>query len=457
MSLLVTPISAGQNQWTPIGPAGQDVLALKIFQQSILRRYAATRSSGVFLKVDGLPWGPASNGLPSLPVTSIALSPVPLPPCPATCTAPPSLLAGTDGAGVFASGDGGGHWVPSGSGLTSASIVALASAPGTNTAYAATSSGLFKTTDSAATWTPVGGLPVSVTAVEIDPLHPSTVYAGTTFSNPEANGSIFRSVDGGVTWTSPTDAFRGNSSVLALAIDPQDPTTLYASVSSASPSCAEPCIPPPPSVAYFLYKSIDSGSTWFEAEAGLGYSTRVASIAIDPTLPATVYAGGSGGVFRSLDGGASWSGYNAGLSDTNVQVLALDPTAPANVYAGTASSGVFVNTFSASGGCNIQTLCLVNGRFQVQVNWNYGGQILPGQAAPATISAGNFWFLTPDNLELTIKILDGRGVNGSWWVFVGALSNVEYTITVTDTVTLRTRTYFNPQGRLASIADTSAF
>jgi hypothetical protein len=42
-------------------------------------------------------------------------------------------------------------------------------------------------------------------------------------------------------------------------------------------------------------------------------------------------------------------------------------------------------------------------------------------------------------------------------VFYGALSNVEYTITVTDTSTGKTRTYFNPSGQLASVADTAAF
>jgi hypothetical protein len=58
-----------------------------------------------------------------------------------------------------------------------------------------------------------------------------------------------------------------------------------------------------------------------------------------------------------------------------------------------------------------------------------------------------------------VKVLDGRPVNGKFWVFYGALSNVEYTVAVTDTDTqtgLR-RTYRNPSGRFASVADTGAF
>jgi hypothetical protein len=56
-----------------------------------------------------------------------------------------------------------------------------------------------------------------------------------------------------------------------------------------------------------------------------------------------------------------------------------------------------------------------------------------------------------------VKVVDGRAFNGRYWVFYGALSDVEYTITVTDTLTGAVKTYFNPRGNLASVADTAAF
>ena len=56
-----------------------------------------------------------------------------------------------------------------------------------------------------------------------------------------------------------------------------------------------------------------------------------------------------------------------------------------------------------------------------------------------------------------MKFLDGRPVNNKFWLFYGALSNVEYTLTVTDTQTGKVRTYANPSGRFASVADTEAF
>ena len=56
-----------------------------------------------------------------------------------------------------------------------------------------------------------------------------------------------------------------------------------------------------------------------------------------------------------------------------------------------------------------------------------------------------------------IKVLDGTPVNGKFWLFYGALSSVEYALTVRDTITGNVRTYRNPSGRMASVADVAAF
>lgn len=53
--------------------------------------------------------------------------------------------------------------------------------------------------------------------------------------------------------------------------------------------------------------------------------------------------------------------------------------------------------------------------------------------------------------------MDGRAFNNRFWVFAGALTDLEYTITVTDTTTGATRSYANPAGRVASFADLGAF
>ena len=99
-------------------------------------------------------------------------------------------------------------------------------------------------------------------------------------------------------------------------------------------------------------------------------------------------------------------------------------------------------------------------RFRVTVEFHHplqSGEIRQATAVPLTGDTGAFWFFGPRNLELMIKVLDGRSVNGRFWVYYGSLSDVRYTITVTDTMTGATKTYQNPPGRLVSRADTGAF
>jgi streptogramin lyase len=105
------------------------------------------------------------------------------------------------------------------------------------------------------------------------------------------------------------------------------------------------------------------------------------------------------------------------------------------------------------------TLCLNQSRFQLTVDWEAPsrGTSGHGRAVSITGDTGYFWFFNSDNVELVIKVLDGQANNGHYWVFYGALSNVQYTITVTDTQTQAVKTYENPSGTLASVADTSAF
>ncbi|MCP4656443.1 MAG: hypothetical protein GY856_13600 [bacterium] len=110
-------------------------------------------------------------------------------------------------------------------------------------------------------------------------------------------------------------------------------------------------------------------------------------------------------------------------------------------------------------GATPEELCLHDGRFRVEVRWRNqygeGGEGL-GRAVEGTRETGYFWFFDPDNLELAIKVLDGRPLTGHFWVFYGGLSDVEYWITVTDTSTGAQTTYYNPPGRICGGADVHA-
>jgi hypothetical protein len=115
---------------------------------------------------------------------------------------------------------------------------------------------------------------------------------------------------------------------------------------------------------------------------------------------------------------------------------------------------------AATGACapTSTRLCLNDARFAVEIAWkDFVGKQGTGKAVELTDDTGWFWFFDAANVEVMIKVLDGTPLNGHHWVFYGALSSVEYSVTVTDTQTGEIKTYRNPSGRLASIADTEAF
>jgi hypothetical protein len=124
-------------------------------------------------------------------------------------------------------------------------------------------------------------------------------------------------------------------------------------------------------------------------------------------------------------------------------------------------SEIYARAFDLLCSPSATQLCLQGGRFAVEVRLPGEGEGSPADpratAVPLTDDSGTFWFFRPANVELMVKVLDGRQVNGHFWVFAGALSDVHYAIDVTDTLTGETQTYDNPHGRLASLADTGAF
>jgi ELWxxDGT repeat protein len=130
--------------------------------------------------------------------------------------------------------------------------------------------------------------------------------------------------------------------------------------------------------------------------------------------------------------------------------------------AATAGSGgpAVVLSSAAKSGCvaGPDRLCLNGGRFAVTASWrDFAGNTGSGTAVPLSGDTGYFWFFGEGNVEVVLKVLDGRPLNQKFWVFYGALSNVEYMVTVTDTTTGTVRQYRNPSGQFASVADTSAF
>jgi len=107
---------------------------------------------------------------------------------------------------------------------------------------------------------------------------------------------------------------------------------------------------------------------------------------------------------------------------------------------------------------NATTLCLNKAEFKVTMSWvTPAGERRQAKALPFRLDTGFFYYDQDDNLELMIKVLDGCGVNGHYWVFMAAATDMAYRVNVEDRMGNH-RSYLNPGGELPrAVGDTSAF
>jgi plastocyanin len=108
------------------------------------------------------------------------------------------------------------------------------------------------------------------------------------------------------------------------------------------------------------------------------------------------------------------------------------------------------------------TLCLNDSRFEVSLVWNDLGVQRQATAVPLDLSpdSGLFYFSNVGNIEMLVKVLDAcvDVLGNKYWVFYAATTNIEFTLTVHDTLRGATKTYHNPPNTAAvPVQDTSAF
>ena len=83
--------------------------------------------------------------------------------------------------------------------------------------------------------------------------------------------------------------------------------------------------------------------------------------------------------------------------------------------------------------CAPGALCLLDGRFEVTAVWTKAdGETGPATPFPGGGTTGYMSFFSPGNIELAVKVLDGRTHNDAFWLFAAGLTDVDYELTVTD-------------------------
>jgi hypothetical protein len=171
-------------------------------------------------------------------------------------------------------------------------------------------------------WSPVGrGLtePRFTGPLLVDPRRPATVYGGVFFG-------VARSRNGGLDF--PYVA-RLDPCALDTALRAAPGGALWAGASDFGDQCSD-------EAAGGAFLSIDGGTTWSHADAGL--PRLVDDLVVDPAAPTTLYAavpGGSGGVWRTADRGASWQRTAFEIpADSRLTALAIAGGSPSTVYAG---------------------------------------------------------------------------------------------------------------------------
>jgi photosystem II stability/assembly factor-like uncharacterized protein len=339
---------AGVNVWTSIGPNGGPVWSLAIDPSAPTTLYAGGQG-GVWKSVDGgASWTLTSRGLGNPGVTELALDP----------RQPAHLFASNGYDLLFRSTDGATTWQsfpgdPAGGFTGFTSLVADPQSP--LTLYASASPGfVWRSTDGGKSWQKRSDRSFYGLSLLADPQHPGTLYAATA-----TREDVLRSTDGGATWTDrsaglpPLTDDRG---AVAIALDPEVPTTLYAVVriTYGEPAALYvsrdagahwqpdgpggfPLATGPGGAVYAgSARSLDHGQTWTTVPTlGDGVEYRVS-----PTAGTTVYASSSTGVYRSTDGAASWQLIVNGLAATPISAVAVRPALPTVLLAGVDHVGI---------------------------------------------------------------------------------------------------------------------
>ncbi len=319
-----------EDVWLPFGPTGITpagigrASAIAISPADPKTIYIGGALGGIWKTTDGgTSWSPRTDGQASLAISVIVIDP----------TNANIIYAGTGskwygapwGAGILKSTDGGQNFVQLGATtFQGVSITGLVINPtNTQVIYAGVSSighsgaydeapissvnGVYKSTDGGATWTRLANAPIGyVSELRMHPTNPEEVYAAyDQFHSDQRPTGIFKTTNGGSTWARLSGAGFPQTGVgrISFALARSSPSTIYASLESTADGGL-----------LNIYKSINGGDSWSAVGRPPGapfdpgvicFCGALNVLTVSPTDPNTLYFGGRA-LFRSRNGGQSW-------------------------------------------------------------------------------------------------------------------------------------------------------
>ncbi len=274
-----------------------------------------TDAGGILASADGgVSWQPRNRGFTNFPVFDLALDP----------RDPRDLWSAAGEGGLFHSPEGGQDWQPiprpqtpsSRPGLTRVALSADGAA-----LYALDHEELWTSGDDGASWRRLLGggpaPPLSVSFFLPHPLQATDLYAGNF-------RELYASHDSGATWSSVWPGFP--CAFTTLAAGPSAPSILYAA-GTVNSDFTIPCR----NTKAVVYRSVDGGASWTANDGGLPGTRAIASLAVDPADPQTLYAaahtwvGTGAGLWKSTNGGASWARISPESDRVSVYSVAISP------------------------------------------------------------------------------------------------------------------------------------
>jgi photosystem II stability/assembly factor-like uncharacterized protein len=221
-------------------------------------------------------------------------------------------------SGVYKTVDSGASWtlLPEIKGQAVWSLAIWSGNP--DVVAAGTADGVYRSSDAGNSWTKISSPDNQelrpVVSLAFDPKSSDIIYAGTTHLP-------WRTMDGGASWESIHTGMLDDSDVFSIQVDFHNPEQVYASACSG------------------LYHSSDSATHWNKLQTPVG-TFRTWFVALDPHHEHYIFAGTTGGLLKSENGGLTWRQ----VTSQAVRSIAFDVQNPDRIYFASLTAGIMVST-----------------------------------------------------------------------------------------------------------------